>query len=101
MPVPLILYALTVNLVTFTTYAWDKSSARHHRGRTPERALHMLALLGGWPGALLAQRMLRHKSRKTAFRVVFWLTVVANLAAVAWLVVADAAAGLRSVLGID
>ena len=65
-------------------YAADKSAARRHEWRTPERTLHLLALVGGWPGALVAQTVFRHKSRKTSFRIVFWTTVALNCGALAW-----------------
>jgi uncharacterized membrane protein YsdA (DUF1294 family) len=65
-------------------YAADKSAARRHEWRTPERTLHLIALAGGWPGALVAQTVFRHKSRKPAFRVVFWTTVALNCGALAW-----------------
>ncbi len=77
-------YALT-SVATFALYAFDKSAAIGRRRRVSERTLHLWALLGGWPGALAAQRLLRHKSSKRPFRAVFWLTVLANVAAVAWL----------------
>lgn len=67
-----------MSLATYAVYALDKSAARRKRRRVPERTLHLLALLGGWPGALLAQHYLRHKSGKTAFLLVFWLTVLLN-----------------------
>ncbi|MEF9964296.1 MAG: DUF1294 domain-containing protein [Comamonas sp.] len=73
-------YALA-SVVTFAWYAWDKAAAQQGHWRTPEKHLWLLGLLGGWPGALLAQRWLRHKSSKPAFLQVFWLTVVLNLVA--------------------
>ncbi|MDO6568842.1 cold shock and DUF1294 domain-containing protein [Alteromonas sp. 1_MG-2023] len=78
------LYA-TVSFITFLTYAFDKSAARNNRRRVPESRLHFLSLLGGWPGAYLAQRKLRHKSVKIAFKQVFWVTVAVNLSAFIWL----------------
>ncbi len=81
----LLLAYLAMSAATYLAYARDKSAARAGRRRTPEKALHLMALLGGWPGALLAQRRLRHKSSKTAFLAVFWLTVAANLCIAAWL----------------
>lgn len=71
---------LLLSLLTFLAYAADKAAARNGKWRTPESSLHVLALLGGWPGALLAQQFFRHKSVKTAFRGVFWATVLINVA---------------------
>ena len=74
-------WVLALSLLAFVVYAFDKRAARTPGARrTPERTLHLIALAGGWPGALLAQRVLRHKNRKPAFQRVFWLTVVASLA---------------------
>lgn len=70
----------SMSLLTLIVYAIDKSAAKAGRWRTKESTLHLLALAGGWPGALLAQQWLRHKSAKREFRVVFWATVVLNVA---------------------
>lgn len=70
-----------VSLLCFLFYAADKSAAQKGNWRISEQTLHMLALVGGWPGAALAQHSLRHKSSKRAFREVFWATVVINLIA--------------------
>ncbi len=72
---------VALSLITFGVYARDKALARAGLWRIPERTLHGLALIGGWPGALLAQRWLRHKSVKRPFRVGYWATVGLNLAA--------------------
>lgn len=74
-----------MSMLTFIVYAWDKSAARAGRWRIAESTLHLMALAGGWPGALLAQQWLRHKSVKPAFRAVFWATVVLNVAVWLWL----------------
>jgi uncharacterized membrane protein YsdA (DUF1294 family) len=84
----LVLYVV-MSLVTYVVYTRDKSAAGARRRRVPENTLHLLSLVCGWPGAFVAQRRLRHKTRKTSFLVVFWLTVLANLAALAatlWIV---------------
>jgi len=78
-------FYLAASIVTFIFYALDKAAAQSHRARTPERTLHMLSLLGGWPGALLAQKLLRHKSGKLSFQAWFWLTVVLHCVVAAWL----------------
>jgi len=78
---------LVASVLTFAVYALDKSAAQADRWRTRESTLHALALMGGWPGALFAQELLRHKSRKRSFQRVFWLTVLINCsAAVSFLV---------------
>lgn len=74
---------LSLGIITFAVYAWDKAAARRGAWRVPEATLHVLAVLGGWPGALAAQRALRHKTRKQPFRTVFWITVALNCAALA------------------
>ena len=84
---PAILLAIYVlaSAVTAGVYFVDKRAARRGRRRTPESTLHVLSLLGGWPGALLAQQQFRHKTRKASFQWVFRATVALNLAAFAWL----------------
>lgn len=78
-------FYLVMSLVTFIVYAIDKSAARNGRWRTKEDVLHLLAVLGGWPGALLAQSRLRHKSSKKQFKIVFRVTVIFNLVGLVWL----------------
>ena len=73
------------SLVTYFVYAIDKKAARKGAWRIPEAQLHLLALIGGWPGAMAAQQTLRHKSKKTSFRFVFWITVFFNAAGTVWL----------------
>jgi uncharacterized membrane protein YsdA (DUF1294 family) len=38
-----------------------------------------LGVVGGWPGAIVAQQMLRHKTQKASFRSAFWGSVVINV----------------------
>ena len=83
-PVQVLLVYLAASALTFFIYAWDKSAARAGTWRTKESSLHGLSLLGGWPGALIAQQVLRHKSKKEEFRFVFWLTVVINVCVFLW-----------------
>ena len=79
-----LLYA-GLSVLTFITYWLDKRKAQAGRWRTPESTLQFMALLGGWPGALLAQSYLRHKSQKRAFLFVFYLMSLVNLVALSWL----------------
>ena len=73
------------SVACFALYAHDKAAARRGDRRTPERHLLLLGLAGGWPGGLLAQQWLRHKTVKRPFRHWFWLTVGLNLAGFCWL----------------
>lgn len=67
-----------VSGVLFLLYAIDKRRAQAKGAeRIPEAGLHALELLGGWPGAFAAQRLLRHKNAKLTYQVVFWLIVAA------------------------
>lgn len=74
---------LLASLLTFFVYGFDKNAAETGRWRTKESTLHLLALIGGWPGAWCAQRVFRHKVRKAGFMAVYWATVLAHIAAVA------------------
>jgi uncharacterized membrane protein YsdA (DUF1294 family) len=76
---------LAMSVVCFCSYALDKSAARRGERRTPESTLLVLGLLGGWPGAVLAQQWLRHKTVKQPFRQMFWFTVAVNVAGFLWL----------------
>ncbi len=67
--------ASALSLLAFILYALDKRRARAGRWRIPEAALHLVAALGGWPGAFVAQRLIRHKNRKRRFLVLFWAIV--------------------------
>ena len=89
---------LVASAIAFGAYAFDKSAARNDQWRTQESTLHFFALVGGWPGALAAQRLLRHKSRKQSFQIVFWFTVALNCGALGWLMTPTGNEALNSVL---
>jgi uncharacterized membrane protein YsdA (DUF1294 family)/cold shock CspA family protein len=80
--IPFFVYFL-LSLVTFSVYAVDKIKAHRDEWRVSEKTLHLLELLGGWPGALIAQRTIRHKNKKTSFQVIFWIIVTIHI--VIWL----------------
>ena len=68
-------YAVTTSVVAYLVYASDKARARAKRWRRRETTLHFFELIGGWPGAFVAQRRLRHKCSKLKYQVVFWSIV--------------------------
>lgn len=81
LPMNILLAYAAVSAIAFIVYGLDKSAATAGRQRTPETTLHFLGFICGWPGALLAQRVFRHKSRKAAFQSTFWGTVALNVIA--------------------
>lgn len=77
-PQTILLGYLSFSMINFLAYAFDKSRARRGAWRIKESTLHFFSLVGGWPGAAIAQPLLRHKSQKREFRMIFWFTVLAN-----------------------
>jgi uncharacterized membrane protein YsdA (DUF1294 family) len=77
---PVLMFYLLASIVCFIAYALDKSGARGGARRTPHRTQLLLGFAGGWPGAVLAQQWLRHKTRKQPFQGLFWLSVAAHTA---------------------
>lgn len=96
----IVLYYCIASLMTFAMYSSDKFAAEHKNSRIPESTLQLFALLGGWPGALVAQNFLRHKSRKARFLLLFWLMVLANLLGLYALFFAGYAAEIFIMLGL-
>jgi uncharacterized membrane protein YsdA (DUF1294 family) len=86
LPLPIAGAYLAMSAVSFVLYWVDKAAAGRGGQRTPEGTLHLVGLLGGWPGALVAQQVFRHKTVKRSFQVVFWITVALNLAGLWWLI---------------
>ena len=87
-----LLYA-AASALCFAFYAIDKAAARAGRDRIPESMLLSLGFIGGWPGAIVAQQLYRHKTAKLAFRLRFWLGVAANVAIFVWWTGLQARAG--------
>ncbi|EFQ63457.1 MULTISPECIES: DUF1294 domain-containing protein [Pseudomonas] len=73
--IPLAAYGV-VSVIAFLLYWSDKRKAQTERWRTPENILHAVELAGGWPGALIAQQVFRHKTRKVSYQVLFWVIVL-------------------------
>jgi uncharacterized membrane protein YsdA (DUF1294 family) len=78
-----VLYVLAINAATFAAFAWDKRAAERRAWRIPERRLLTLAAFGGSPGALAAQQLLRHKTRKEPFRTALRAVAAVHMALLA------------------
>lgn len=70
---------ISASVLTLLEYAFDKHKACQGKWRTSEVTLHTLELLGGWPGALIAQYIFRHKNRKVSFQISFWIIVAIHI----------------------
>jgi len=90
-------FYIVLSILTFALYFADKRAAQANRWRTPENTLLVIGLVGGWPGAAIAQQVLRHKTKKLSFRSKFWFTVIVNVIVfvlVAWYTSAHPIPGL-------
>ncbi|WP_353168024.1 DUF1294 domain-containing protein [Acinetobacter sp.] len=81
-----LLFISIINVMTYWFYSQDKEAAQFNRRRVPENTLHILACLGGWPAAWLAQQRLRHKTQKQPFRNIYFCTIVFNILLILWLI---------------
>ena len=68
-----------MNIFTFLAYWKDKQAAIKGEWRIPEKDLHLLELLGGWSGALIAQKLFRHKTKKHTYQLIFWLVPIVQV----------------------
>jgi uncharacterized membrane protein YsdA (DUF1294 family)/cold shock CspA family protein len=83
---PVVGVYIVTSMTAFYAYKHDKEAAQVSARRTSEWTLITLGLIGGWPGALVARHRFRHKTKKVAFRVGYWLSVGFNVAGLAWLI---------------
>jgi len=86
------------SIIALFMYWSDKSAARKGRWRTKERSLLLCGLIGGWPGALIAQQLFHHKSSKTEFQISFWGTVAVNCVGLGWVLTPTGTQYLASVI---
>ncbi|OQA47622.1 MAG: Cold shock protein CspA [Chloroflexi bacterium ADurb.Bin325] len=78
------MWAVALSMATFGLYGWDKARAGATGTRVPELVLHLLAALGGTPGAFLGMCTFRHKVSDRRFQAIFWLIVAAQVGVLAW-----------------
>lgn len=100
LPFVVLIAYLVASCVAYLAYVFDKAASLKGQWRTPESTLHLFSLVGGWPGAMLAQRMVRHKTQKQSFQVTYWATVVLNCAVLAWLLSPTGLRAVESLIGV-
>jgi uncharacterized membrane protein YsdA (DUF1294 family)/cold shock CspA family protein len=89
---------LMASSLAFVFYKRDKAIAIPRQRKLPENTLHLWSLIGGWPGAALAEKLEHHKSRKRSFQIVYWITIALNGIAFFWMLSPQGSAHLRSFL---
>ena len=78
----LVAYLISISVITLFFYGYDKNRAKNNKGRVPEIVLHLLALVGGSPGALLGQIVFGHKTKKWRYSIIFVLIVIVQVVGV-------------------
>ena len=77
---------IEASLFTYWLYKADKEAAiARHGNRLAEESLQLFSLIGGWPGAYIAQQQLAHKRSKISFRREFGFVIAGNALLVIWL----------------
>ena len=84
----LVAWMTVASAVAFLAHGRDKRAAIKGRRRTPEARLHLLELLGGWPGAVLAMLLFRHKTRKASYLAVTVVIVLGWILVIGWVTLA-------------
>ena len=98
LPVAVLGLYLTASALAFVFYKRDKTIAINHHRKIPENTLHLWSLIGGWPGAALAEKLTHQNSRRLSFRIVYWIAIVLNGIGFFWLISPQGSAQLRSFL---
>jgi|WetSurMetagenome_2_1015567.scaffolds.fasta_scaffold55881_3 uncharacterized membrane protein YsdA (DUF1294 family)/cold shock CspA family protein len=97
-PWVIVVLYFAASIIALFMYWGDKSAARKGHWRTKESSLLLCGLIGGWPGALIAQQLFRHKSSKIEFQLSFWSTVAVNCAGLGWVLTSSGGQRLLSVI---
>ncbi len=97
-PFFILVIVIVMSVIAFGVYTKDKDAAQSNSWRVSENTLHLISLLGGWPGALIAQSFLRHKSSKGSFLFVYWTTALINCCLLAWFLTPKGTAQLNSMM---
>lgn len=90
----------TVSTATYVLYALDRHAMSNGEWRIPEVTFHIMNLLGGWVGALLAQSIMHHKYHDVGFKFLFWSTLVLNIALFAWSLTSEGAFLLQQAIAM-
>lgn len=88
----------SLSFFTYLMFARDKQAAKNNNWRTPENTLHLLSFMGGWPGALLAQNRLHHKTKKQPFKSILWLMIALNIIVFIWILTPTGSESIKALI---
>ena len=98
LPVSVLGFYMLASTIAFVIYRHEKAMSASQTWRISDNTLHFCSLVGGWPGAALAQKMVHHEPQKMSFRAIYWSTVVLNSFVFFWLLSNSGSEELRSLL---
>ena len=75
------LYVIIMNIIGVMMMGLDKSRAKRHAWRIPERTLFLISLLGGSVGSLAGMYLFRHKTKHMKFVIGMPLILLIQIAA--------------------
>jgi uncharacterized membrane protein YsdA (DUF1294 family) len=78
-----IIYIFSINALTFLAFWYDKRSAKFGHWRIPEKSLLLFSALGGSIGAVIASKILRHKTKKQPFKAILYFIILLQIFALA------------------
>jgi uncharacterized membrane protein YsdA (DUF1294 family) len=79
-------WLLVTSLITFLVYGFDKAQSKHNGSRVPESVLHLLALVGGFPGGWAGRIVFHHKTQKVSFTLVLLISTALHIGLVYWVI---------------
>lgn len=82
----LTVYLLVINIVGFIMSAADKSAAKRHKWRVPEKNLFAVSILGGAVGTYISMLLFRHKTKHKRFMIGIPLIITAQLSLLIFLI---------------
>lgn len=75
----ILIYLVTINLITFVTMYVDKKKAKWGKWRIKESTLFTLVFLGGGIGGIAGMYLFRHKTKKARFVIGFPLILITEV----------------------
>ena len=79
------IYLVIINLIAFLLMAMDKSRARKHHWRIPEKTLFLSAILGGSIGAIAGMYTFHHKTRHWYFVIGMPAILILQVVLAVWI----------------